>query len=117
MNNDIMNSINRWKEEAEEIPETCDSNITYIMNIRTLQEASIEPPIEITMKCTRNWPLRILMERLESVFNTPTNSMKFMTHVNNTWTPLDNSKMLKEYHNILQKTNNTIYLSKVTQKG
>ena len=117
MNTDIINSINLWKEEAEEISPTPDSNITYIMKILIRQDLHEETPIEITMKCGRNWPVRILMERLERVFNTPTNSMKFMTSLNNTWTPLDNEKMLKNYHTILQKTDNTIYLSKITQKG
>ena len=113
INNHTINTINSFRKEAHTISDTYDLDITYIMNIFIIGED--ETPIEITIKCERIWRLCFLMETIESVFFNTSNTMapmKFMTHVNNTWTPLDHTKMLKEYEEILQKKNYTIYLSK-----
>ena len=111
MSNDTINTINSFRKEAHTISDTYDFDITYIINIFIIGDG--EPPIEITIKCERIWRLCFLLETIESVFfNTSMAPMKFMTRANNTWTPLDHSKMLKEYEDILEKTNYTIYLSK-----
>ena len=110
LNNDTINAINYLKTEAETLSLTYDLHITYIITIFIIGET--ETPIKIIMKCTRNWPLSVLIERLERVFNTSMSTMKFMTNVNNNYTLLEQSKMLKEYHNILKQSNYTIYLSK-----
>lgn len=111
MSTDVINAIHKLREEAQSLSATYDLDITYIINILVIN--GTENPIEIIMKCTRSWPLHIVMKRLEGLFNKSSRFMKFMTCVNNSWIPLDQSKMLQEYDDILAETNYTIYLSNI----
>ena len=106
LNKEVEFAINYLKEESQEMYVSYDLYNIYIIKILI-----IEITIEITIKCTINWPLSILIKRLELVFKTSMNTMKFMIPtVNNIWTLLEQSKMLKEYHNILEKSKYTIYV-------
>ena len=57
LNNHSINAINYLKEESQQISQSYDLHVTYIINIFIVKEN--ETPIEINMKCSRNWSLII----------------------------------------------------------